>query len=111
MQTSNEINDNCSHDQQQDESMELVCNDDIESKAQTVCKRLLRNEKFADCLATLQEETMLDACISDYCYCNQANREECACNGITVFAKECLFQGVKLNPMWRDMEVCRKLIL
>lgn len=108
MQSSNEVNDNCAHDQQQDESMELVCTDDIKSKAQIVCKKLLSNDKFAKCMEMFNEEAMMEACISDFCYCNHANREECACNGITVFAKDCLFQGIQLNPMWRDMQVCRK---
>lgn len=108
MQTSNEINDNCSHNEQQDESMELVCTEDVKLNAQILCKKLLSDAKFANCLETLQEEAMLDACISDYCYCNQDNRDECACNGITVFAKDCMFQGIKLNPTWRDISVCRE---
>lgn len=56
---------------------------------------------------TLKKEAILDACISDYCYCKDENRKECACNGLTVFAKECQFQGINLKPDWRDMELCR----
>lgn len=50
----------------------------------------------------------MGACISDYCYCKDENRKGCACNGLTVFAKECQFQGINLKPDWRDMELCRK---
>lgn len=57
----------------------------------------------------MNKETVLNACISDYCHCNFEKKKQCACNGITVFAKECQFQGVDLKHDWRDMELCRKL--
>lgn len=56
----------------------------------------------------MNKEAVLDACISDFCYCDNANREQCACSGISVFVKECLFQGKSLDPNWRDMEICRE---
>lgn len=56
----------------------------------------------------MHEATMLETCISDYCYCSHENREQCACQGITVFAKDCQFQGIQINSNWRDMEICRK---
>lgn len=56
----------------------------------------------------MKKEALLEACISDYCYCSENNRQQCACDGITVFAKECQFQGINLNADWRDMEICRK---
>lgn len=58
----------------------------------------------------LKKEAILEACISDYCYCKDEHRKECACNGLTVFAKECLFQGINLKNDWRNMELCRKFI-
>lgn len=88
-----------------DEGLELVCADDIKSKAAEVCKKLLSGEKMTKCLEVMDSEAMLDACVSDYCYC-QENREKCACDGVTVFAKDCLFQGVDLNKSWRDMTIC-----
>lgn len=57
---------------------------------------------------TLKKEAILEACISDYCYCKDDNRKACACNGLAVFAKECHFQGISLKPDWRNMEICRK---
>lgn len=57
---------------------------------------------------SMDQESMLETCISDYCYCSHENREKCACDGVSVFAKDCLFQGVKLNSEWRNLEICRK---
>lgn len=54
----------------------------------------------------MNEEAMIEACMSDYCYCSHENREKCACDGITVFAKDCLFKGIQLNEAWRDMSIC-----
>lgn len=105
---SNDVNQNCSHTAEDDESMELVCTDEVKAQAQIVCKKMLTNPKFSNCLMTMQEEALMDSCVSDYCYCDQEKREMCACNGLTVFAKECLFRGIKLDPKWRDMKVCRK---
>lgn len=39
----------CTNDEQND-GTELVCTDDIKSKAQTICEKLLSNVKFSDCL-------------------------------------------------------------
>lgn len=54
---------------------------------------------------------MLQTCISDYCYCHNENRAQCACDGITVFAKDCQFRGIMLHDEWRDTETCRKFNL
>ncbi|XP_031619378.1 hemocytin isoform X2 [Contarinia nasturtii] len=102
-QTSNSA---CQNDVINDEGMELVCPDDVKLAATEMCKKLLNNEKFNDCLKNLKREAILEVCISDFCYCRHANRKECACNGLTVFAKECLFQGNTLQPDWRNMELC-----
>lgn len=51
---------------------------------------------------------MMETCISDYCYCSNDNREKCACDGISVFAKDCIFQGTKLSNEWRDLQTCRE---
>lgn len=56
----------------------------------------------------MNKETVLNACVTDYCQCNYENKQRCACNGIAVFAKECQFQGAELKHDWRDMEMCRK---
>lgn len=57
---------------------------------------------------TMNKEALLDACVTDFCYCSHSNRQQCACDGISVFAKECQFQGATLNSDWRDVGLCRK---
>lgn len=57
----------------------------------------------------MKMDALLDSCITDYCFCSSNNRAQCVCDGITVFAKECVFQGISLDSEWRDMEICRKL--
>lgn len=58
-------------------------------------------------LQTIKKEAVLNACILDYCHCNLDNRQQCVCNGMAVFARECQFQGVDLKQDWRDMDRCR----
>lgn len=48
--TSNDVTDNCSNDMQNDESLELVCPDDVKAKATVTCRKLLNSEKLAKCL-------------------------------------------------------------
>lgn len=52
---------------------------------------------------------MIETCISDYCYCPNKNRVQCACDGISVFARDCQFNGISLANGWRDTDVCREL--
>lgn len=52
---------------------------------------------------------MLKSCISDYCFCvDPLNPTKCACDGMSVFAKDCQFRGIALDHGWRDMGICRK---
>lgn len=54
---------------------------------------------------------MLKTCVSDYCFCvDTQNPAKCACDGMSVFAKDCQFRGIALDHGWRDMSICRKTI-
>lgn len=46
----NRDGDNCASDEQNDEGLELVCSDDVKSKATTLCHKLLTSGKFSECL-------------------------------------------------------------
>lgn len=98
------------HDQPNPASnMELQCTDEIRNSAERVCHRLIDNSKFNNCLKLFDVNAFLESCISDYCYCSDPkNPTKCACDGISVFAKDCQFRGHVLEHGWRDMELCRK---
>lgn len=95
-----------------DESaMELQCSDKMQTDAQSICTKLIENPKFGNCLKEYSKDALLKNCISDYCYCSDStNPTKCACEGLSVFAKDCQFRGVILDNGWRDMELCRKII-
>ncbi len=67
------------------------------------------NQKFI-LLQECDKESLLKTCTSDFCYCSdKAHPTKCACDGISVLAKDCQFRGVMLDHGWRDMEICRKI--
>ncbi|KAG4071830.1 hypothetical protein HA402_005991 [Bradysia odoriphaga] len=87
--------------------MNLECPEDVLQEAISVCKRLVNSPKFSNCLKECDKESLLKTCTSDYCYCSdKANPAKCACDGISVLAKDCQFRGVMLDHGWRDMEIC-----
>lgn len=99
------------NDQNSHGSMELQCTEEVHTMAEAICQKLIGNQKFSNCLKEFDQSAMLETCISDYCYCSdQKNPTTCACNGVSVFAKDCHFRGVQLEHGWRDMELCRKLV-
>lgn len=88
--------------------MELECSNDLRAKAEQVCTKLIDNAKFGNCLKEFDSTALLETCVSDYCFCSdQQNPSKCACDGVSVFAKDCHFRGIALDEGWRDMEVCR----
>lgn len=97
------------NDQKSTSNMELQCSDEILDAAQQVCRKLITNAKFSNCLKQFDKNALLESCISDYCYCSDpANPTKCACDGISVFARDCHFRGNSLEHGWRDLELCRK---
>lgn len=92
-------------------NMELQCTDEIRASAERVCRKLTENAKFSNCLKQFDQNAFLESCISDYCFCSdQKNPTKCACEGVSVFAKDCHFRGNALEHGWRDLELCRKCI-
>lgn len=92
-------------------NMELQCTDEIRANAEEVCKKLIGNARFSNCLKQFDENALLESCISDYCYCSDPNNPtKCACDGFSVYAKDCQFRGNVLEHGWRNMELCRKFV-
>jgi len=55
------------------------------------------------------KSSLLTTCITDYCTCsNVLKPEKCACDGVSVLAKDCTFSGIKMEHGWRDLNICRK---
>jgi C8 domain len=86
-----------------------MCDPSVEAKATEVCNKLIKNPKLKSCVTNFNAEAIMRTCITDYCSCKVTDkRQQCACNGISVLAKDCQYQGVKLINGWRDLDICRK---
>ncbi|XP_059615285.1 hemocytin [Phlebotomus argentipes] len=83
------------------------CDAEKKAKAKIICENLVKSSKFIECLEKYNSEMLIQSCISDYCFCPDTEHpEKCSCDGISVFAQDCAFQGVELEHGWRDMELC-----
>ena len=67
----------------------------------------LQGDIFMSCNAAVPPTAFIDDCIYDYCYCNEADREDCYCNSLATYASACAEAGVIL-PNWRESSSCRK---
>lgn len=83
-----------------------TCDDAVRNEAKAVCKKLVNNAKFGDCLKTCHKEEILQSCINSYCFCEASNRNECVCDEWTVLARDCQIRGIDLDRNWRDTEIC-----
>lgn len=85
------------------------CETSVKENAGKICRKLLDNPAFGNCIKMFDKDSLIASCMTDYCTCSDtANREKCVCEGISVTAKDCIFQGVMMDSSWRDMEICRK---
>uniref|UniRef100_A0A1B0D0P6 Uncharacterized protein n=1 Tax=Phlebotomus papatasi TaxID=29031 RepID=A0A1B0D0P6_PHLPP len=93
---------------EQVEDMDVAkCDPEKKKKAESVCEKLVRSSKFVQCLEKYNTDMLIESCVSDYCFCPDSEHpEKCSCDGVSVFAQDCAFQGVELEHGWRDMEVC-----
>uniref|UniRef100_A0A7G3AKI1 Putative hemolectin isoform b n=1 Tax=Lutzomyia longipalpis TaxID=7200 RepID=A0A7G3AKI1_LUTLO len=83
------------------------CDPEVRKKAKTVCEKLVKSSKFTNCLEKYNADVLVESCIADYCFCPVAEHpEECSCDGVSVFAQDCVFQGIEFEHGWRDMEIC-----
>jgi von Willebrand factor len=98
-------NQNC--ELQKADLLSSECEPSIEEKANMVCTDLIKNKKLEACIGMFDEDSLIDNCISDYCYCkNTYERTACVCSGISMITKDCAFRGVKLPTDWRDFQIC-----
>jgi len=81
------------------------CSADVMTQAQTRCAELQRNA-FASCNSQVDPAPYVADCVYDYCYCNEANRDDCYCESLAVYASTCANNGIIL-PNWRG-SLCRK---
>ena len=81
------------------------CPADVMEWAQTNCSEL-QSGRFASCNSQVDPASFVADCIYDYCYCNEADRDECYCESLAAYASACANDGVIL-PNWRD-SLCRK---
>ncbi|XP_065884398.1 IgGFc-binding protein-like isoform X2 [Dysidea avara] len=76
------------------------CPDTIMSTAQSRCSELMRGV-FSVCNSVVDPTSYIDACVFDYCACNDTEREGCYCDSLSTYADECASNGVVI-PNWRN---------
>ena len=81
------------------------CPDTVMREAQRRCAEL-QNMTFSSCNSQVDPESFIADCVYDYCYCNEADRDDCYCESLAAYASTCANNGVFL-PNWRN-ELCRK---
>ena len=81
------------------------CPDTVMREAQRRCAEL-QNVTFSSCNSQVDPESFIADCVYDYCYCNEADRDDCYCESLAAYASACANNGVFL-PSWRN-ELCRK---
>ena len=70
------------------------------------CNRILLDKRFSSCREVMDTSLLLDACRWDYCSCKNLNPEECACDTLNIYTRECFHKGVKSLTNWRDEDTC-----
>ena len=83
------------------------CPDTIMSTAQSRCSELMRGV-FSVCNSVVDPTSYIDACVFDYCACNDTEREGCYCDSLSTYADECASNGVVI-PNWRNFFCCKFL--
>jgi integrin beta 3 len=105
----NDATDNCDFDGEN--ILESIkCSGNLENEARDTCDNLLSNPKLLNCFEKYSRSALLRACMADYCGCSTDDRTGCACQGVSILAKDCKFRGVAIDNEWRDMVLCRKFV-
>ena len=73
--------------------------------AESRCSELM-NGAFSVCNSIVDPSTFFDECVLDYCFCDDADREDCYCNSLAIYAATCASNGI-IVPNWREF-LCRK---
>ncbi|XP_075692869.1 mucin-2-like [Rhinoderma darwinii] len=77
------------------------------SKYRSVCEELLGHAAFSDCMAFLNLEAYMEACMLDMCSCDQSQDSFCLCSTITEYSRQCSHAGGRPGN-WRTQNFCPK---
>jgi len=81
------------------------CSATIQQQGAARCN-VLSGVYFSACHNVVDPAPYIDDCIFDYCRCPSSQSEECYCDSLENYAKQCAEKGVVLNK-WRSL-YCRK---
>jgi len=82
-----------------------VCSSTMQQEGAARCN-VLRGAYFSTCRSVVHPAPYINDCIFDYCTCTSSQREECYCDSLENYAKQCAEKGIVLNK-WRSL-YCRK---
>ena len=83
----------------------VPCSAQVMADAQAHCN-VLRETHFSSCNDAVNPTDFIESCVYDYCHCNEADREECYCNSLSVYARACTANGIILQS-WRENYCCK----
>lgn len=90
---------------------ELTCSDYTMRLAKEVCLKLYSSRDFESCIDGQDKDDLIEWCIDDYCSCDdQSNRNKCACDGVSAYAKNCQMQDIEMKNGWKDLNICREFL-
>jgi len=84
------------------------CLPSVMSEAQQRCA-ILQQDMFAVANIQVNPVPFINDCVYDYCYCNEADKEDCFCNSLANYAGACANSEFVINS-WRE-SVCGKCAL
>ena len=77
-----------------------ACPNNIMTTAQSKCNELSASV-FRVCNSVVDPTTYIKDCMLDYCQCSEEDREDCYCNSLSIYAADCVSNGVVI-PNWRN---------
>ena len=81
------------------------CPANVMEDAQALCGVLMESH-FSSCNDIIDPTDFIESCVYDYCHCNEADRQECYCNSLSVYARACSANGIILQS-WRENYCCK----
>ncbi|XP_065903683.1 otogelin-like protein isoform X2 [Dysidea avara] len=78
-----------------------LCSATIQQQGAARCN-ILKGMYFSACNNVVDPAPYIDDCIFDYCRCPSSQHEECYCDNLENYAKQCAEKGIVLNK-WKSL--------
>lgn len=80
--------------------------EETQNEGAAFCKVLLDDSRFSQCRAVLSSHDYYEACLSDFCSCEEVDKRKCACKTLHYFVQDCSVHNASLQISWRNEHLC-----